>query len=42
MVFLGYIAGGGHLKIDPAKIDVIVKWARPHNVTEVMSLISAV
>ena len=34
LVYLGYIVGGGHLKIDPTKIDVIVKWKIPQNVTE--------
>jgi hypothetical protein len=29
-------------KIDPAKIDVIVKWPRPQNVTEVRSFLGAV
>ena len=42
MVYLGYIVGGGHLKIDPAKIDPIVKWPRPQNVTEVRSFLGAV
>jgi len=40
--YLGYIVGGGSLKIDPAKIDVIVKWPRPQNVTEVRSFIGAI
>ena len=40
--YLGYIVGGESLKIDPAKIDVIVKWPRPQNVTEVRSFIGAI
>ena len=41
-IYLGYIVGGGHLKIDPAKINVIVKWPRPQNVTEVRIFLGAV
>ena len=29
LVYLGYIVGGGQLKIDPTKVEVIVKWPRP-------------
>lgn len=29
LLYLGYIVGGGQLKIDPTKIDIIVKWQRP-------------
>ena len=28
LIYLGYIVGGGHLKIDPMKINVIFKWSR--------------
>ena len=35
LVFLGHIAGGGELKIDPSKVEVIVNWPKPNNVTEV-------
>ena len=42
LVYLGYIVGGGQLKIDSTKIDVIVKWRRPQNVTEVRSFLGAV
>jgi hypothetical protein len=35
LVYLGHIVGGGQLKIDPSKIDVIVKWPEPKSVTEV-------
>ena len=34
LVYLGYIIGGGQLKIDPYKVEVIFKWHRPHNVTK--------
>ena len=42
LVYLGYIIGGGQLKIDPTKVEVIVKWPRPQNVTEVRSFLGAV
>ena len=42
LLYLGYIVGGGHLKLYPDKIDVILKWPRPQNVTEVRSFLGAV
>lgn len=38
----GQIVGGGQLKIDPSKIDVIVKWSKPTNVTTVHRFFGAV
>jgi hypothetical protein len=35
LVYLGHIVGGGQLKIDPFKIDVIVNWSETKSVTEV-------
>jgi hypothetical protein len=34
-VYLGHIVGGGQLKNDPSKIDVIVNWPEPKSVIEV-------
>ena len=33
--------GGGELKIDPSKVEVIVNWPKPNNVTEVRSFLGA-
>jgi hypothetical protein len=32
-VYLGYVIGGGELKIDPTKMEDIIKWTVPTNVT---------
>ena len=37
--YLGYIVGGGELKIDPSKVKVIVNWPKPNTVTEVRSFL---
>jgi hypothetical protein len=42
LVYLGHIVGGGQLKIDPSKIDVIVKWPKPKSVTKVRSFLGVV
>jgi hypothetical protein len=34
LVYLGHIVGGGQLKIDPSKIDVILNWPETKNVTK--------
>jgi len=34
-VNLGYVIDGGELKIDPAKMEAIIKWLVPTNVTKV-------
>jgi hypothetical protein len=39
LVYLGYVIGGGELKIDPAKMEAIMKWLVPTNVSEVRSFI---
>jgi hypothetical protein len=42
LVYLGHIVGGGQLRNDPSKIDVIVNCPDPKNVTEVRRLLGAV
>jgi hypothetical protein len=42
LVYLGHIVGGGQLKIDPSKIDVIVNWPKPKSVTKVGSFLGAI
>ena len=37
LVYLGHIVGGGELKIDPSKVDLILYWPRPKTITEVRS-----
>ena len=37
LVYLGYIVGGGELRIDPSKVEAIVNWPKPNNVTNVRS-----
>ena len=39
LVYLGYIVGGGELRIDPSKVEVIVNWNNPNNVTDVRSFL---
>jgi hypothetical protein len=34
--------GGGQLKIDPSKIEVIVNWPEPKSVTEIRSFLVVV
>jgi hypothetical protein len=42
LVYLGHIVGGGQLKIDHSKIDVIVNWPEPKSVTKIQSFLGAV
>jgi hypothetical protein len=42
LVYLGYIVGGGKLKIDPSKVEVIVNWPKPNSATEVRSFLGVV
>ena len=39
LVYLGYIVRGGELKIDPFKVEVIVNWPKPNNVTDVRRIL---
>jgi hypothetical protein len=39
LVYLGYVIGGGELKIDPTKMEAIMKWPVPTNCTEVRSFV---
>ena len=41
LIYLGYIVGGGELKLDPSKVEVIVNWPKPNNVTYVGSFLGA-
>ena len=42
LVYLGHIIGGGHLRVDPTKVAVIVNWPRPNTVTEIRIFLGAV
>jgi hypothetical protein len=42
LLYLGHIVGGGQLKIDPSKIDVIVNWPKLKSVTEVQRFLGAI
>jgi len=35
LVYLGHIVDNGKLKIDPSKVDAIMKWLEPTNIIEV-------
>ena len=39
LVYLGYIVGGGELRKDPSKVEVIQNWPNPTNVTKVRSFL---
>ena len=41
LVYFGYVIGGGELKIDPSKMEVIMKWSVPIIVSQVRSFIGA-
>ena len=40
-MYLGHIVGGGELKIDPSKVEVILNWPNPNTVIEVRSFLGA-
>jgi hypothetical protein len=37
LVYMGYVIGGGELKIDISKMEAIMKWSIPTNCTNVGS-----
>ena len=37
LVYLGHIFGGGELKIDPSKVEVILNWPKPNKVIKVIA-----
>eukprot|EP00253_Pinus_taeda_P022396 PITA_22396 len=39
--YLGHLVGGGELKIDPSKVEVIVNWPKPKSTIEVRSFLGA-
>jgi hypothetical protein len=39
LVYLGYVIGGGEIKIDPTNMEAIMKWPIPTNVTEISSFL---
>ena len=41
LLHLGYIVECGELIIDPSKVEVVVNWPKPNNVTEVRSFLGA-
>ena len=41
LVYLGHIVGGGELKIDPSKVEVILNWPKPNTVTKVRIFLGA-
>jgi len=42
LIYLGHIVGEGQLKIDPAKVEAVMNWPPPTNVTETRSFLGAV
>jgi hypothetical protein len=38
-VYLGHVISGGELKIDPKKMEAIIKWLVPTNFIEVRSFV---
>jgi len=42
VVFLGHVIYGAGISIDPNKVEVVVDWARPTNVSEIRSFLGLV
>ena len=41
LVYFKHIIGGGELKIDPSKVEVISNWPKPNTVIEVRNFLGA-
>ena len=41
LVYLGYVVANSQLKVDPTKVECIVKWPKPSTVTKVRSFLGA-
>jgi hypothetical protein len=39
VVFLGHVISGAGIEVDPQKVQAVVNWDRPHNVSEVRSFL---
>ena len=39
MIFLGHVVSAEGIKVDPTKIEAVVKWKPPRNVTKVRSFL---
>ena len=42
MVFLKHIVFGNDIFVDPIKVEAIVNWERPNNITEIRSFLGLV
>lgn len=42
LIYLGHIVSNGKLRTNPSKVEVIMKWLEPMNVTEVQSFLGVV
>jgi hypothetical protein len=42
LLYLRYVIGGGELKIDPMKMEAILKWPIPTNVTKIRRFVRTI
>ena len=42
VVFLGYVVFGNDIFVDPRKVETIVNWQQPKNVTEIRSFLDLI
>ena len=42
LVYSGIVIGGGQIKVDPSKLEVILNWPRPRTITDVRSFLGIV